>query len=249
VGHIQGTNRHEERLFPERLDDSMAAEHPVRCIDAFVDALDLATLGFQRVQAAATGRPASHPGDLLQLSLSGSLSRLRSSRRLEQETHRTVEWMWLLKKLHPDHKTMAQCRRDHLHAMRQVCRACTLLCQQLARLSGELSALDGSKGKAVHAQERTVTQSQRQRLLPPSEAQSEVYRKALEHGDSEEEHGPCGGARAEPLQAKMAERKERQLLDQAFQEPLRASGQAPRSLTDPDSRAMQRGTGRGTEVC
>jgi len=113
VGHIQGTNRHEVILFPERLDDYISAENPVRFLDTFVDDLDLQTLGFQRVRAAATGRPAYHPGDLLKLYLYGYLYRLRSSRRLEQETHRNVELLWLLKKLRPEHKTIAKCRHDN----------------------------------------------------------------------------------------------------------------------------------------
>jgi transposase len=103
VSHIQGTQRHEVILLSERLDDYISEDNPVRFLDAFVDALDLATLGFQRVKGAATGRPAYHPGDLLKLSLYGSLYRLRSSRRLEQETHRNIELLWLLKKLRPDH--------------------------------------------------------------------------------------------------------------------------------------------------
>ena len=92
---IHGANRHEAILFPERLDDSIAEEHPVRFLDAFVDHLNLTTLGFQRAPPAATGRPAYHPADLLQLYMYGSLSRLRSSRRLAQETHRHGEVMWL----------------------------------------------------------------------------------------------------------------------------------------------------------
>ena len=95
MGFIHGVNRHEAILFPERLDDYMAEENLVRFIDAFVDHLNLTTLGCQRATPAATGRPASHPADLLQLSIDGSLSRLRSSRRLAQETHRNVEVMWL----------------------------------------------------------------------------------------------------------------------------------------------------------
>jgi len=95
MGFIHGANRHEEILFPERLDDSIAAENPVRCLDAFVDHLDLTALGLQRATPAATGRPAYDPADLLKLYIYGYLYRLRSSRRLEQETHRNVEWMWL----------------------------------------------------------------------------------------------------------------------------------------------------------
>ena len=138
MGFIHGAHRHEESLFPERLDDSMAEENPVRFIDAFVDHLNRTTLGFQRATPAATGRPAYHPAALLKLYIYGSLSRLRSSRRLEQETHRNVEFMWLLKKLRPDHKTIADFRKNKLVALRQVCREFTLLCKQLDLFAGEL---------------------------------------------------------------------------------------------------------------
>jgi transposase len=249
VGHIQGTNRHEVILFPERLDDSISEDNPVRFIDTFVDELDLETLGFQRVKAAATGRPAYHPGDLLKLSLYGYLYRLRSSRRLERETHRNVAWLWLLKKLRPDHKTIAKFRRDNLNPMRQVCRAFTLLCKQLDLFSGELVAIDGSKFKAVNAKERNFTHSKLQRLLPQIDAHIEVYLQELERSDNEENQGTSGGARAEHLHAKIAELKERKLLYQAFQGQLLAGGQEQLSLTDPDSRAMKLGKGRGTEVC
>jgi len=114
MGFIHGANRHEESLFPERLDDYIAEENPVRFIDAFVDHLNLTTLGFQRATPAATGRPAYDPADLLKLYIYGYLYRLRSSRRLEQETHRNVELMWLLKKLRPDHKTIADFRKNNL---------------------------------------------------------------------------------------------------------------------------------------
>jgi transposase len=249
VGHIQGTNRHEEMLFPERLDDSISEANPVRLLDACVDALDRASLGFQRVKAAATGRPAYYPGDLLKLYIYGYLSHLRSSRRLEQETHRNSELLWLLKKLRPDHKTMANFRRDNLEPLRQVCRACTLLCKQLDLCSGELVAIDGSQCKAVHAQERTFTHSKLQRLLQQIDMRIEVYLQELERGDHEEDHGAPGGARAEQLQGKIEELKQRKLLYEAFQGQLRTNGQEQLSLTDPDSRAMQLGKGSGTEVC
>src|SRR5262247_4486189 len=158
MGFIHGANRHAEILFPERLDDSIAEENPVRFIDAFVDHLNLTTLGFQRATPAATGRPAYAPADLLQLYIDGSLYRLRSSRRLEQETHRNVELMWLLKKLRPDHKTIADFRKNNLKPIRQVCREFTLLCKQLDLFGAELVAIDGSKFRAVNAKERNFTQ-------------------------------------------------------------------------------------------
>ena len=114
MGHIQGANRHEESEFPQRLDDYIAADNPGRFIEAFVDELDLETRGFRHAVAAATGRPSDQPGDLLKLYIYGYLYRLRSSRRLEQETQRNVDLMWRLKKLRPDHQTIANCRRAHL---------------------------------------------------------------------------------------------------------------------------------------
>jgi transposase len=249
VAHIQGMNRHEERLLPERLDDYIAEETPVRFIDAFVDALDLAPLGCQRVQAAATGRPAYHPGDLLPLYIDGYLYRLRSSRRLAQETHRKVELLWLLKKLRPDHKTLAQVRRDHLQPLRHGCRAFTLLCKPQHLFSGALVAIDGSKCKAVNAKERHFTHSNLQRLLQQSDARIEAYLKERERGDTEADHGAPGGARAEPLHAKLEALKQRQLLYEGFQGQLRDTAQEQRSRPAPDSRAMQLGKGRGTEVC
>ena len=131
MGCIHGAHRHDAILFPERLDDDIAAEHPVRFLDAFVDHLNLTMLGFQRATPAATGRPAYDPSELLKLDLYGYLSHLRSSRRLEQETHRNVELMWLLKKLRPDHKTLVDFRKHNLKPLRQVCREFTMLCKQL----------------------------------------------------------------------------------------------------------------------
>jgi len=154
MGCIHGVNRHEAILFPERLDDSMAEEHLVRFIDAFVDHLNLTTLGCQRATPAATGRPAYHPADLLKLYIYSYLYRLRSSRRLGQATHRNVELMWLLKKLRPDPKTIADFRKNNLKPLRQVCREFTVLCKQLDLFAGELVAIDGSKFKAVNTKER-----------------------------------------------------------------------------------------------
>jgi transposase len=140
MGFIHGVNRHEEILCPERLDDYIAEDNPVRFIDAFVDTLDLEALGFQRTKPAATGRLAYHPADLLKLHTYGDLYRLRSSRRPEQETHRTIALLWLLKKLQPDHKTIPAFRKNNLAPLRQICRAFMLLGKQLNLFAGELVA-------------------------------------------------------------------------------------------------------------
>ena len=212
MGFIHGANRHEEILCPERLDDYIAEEHPVRFLDAFVDHLNLTTLGFQRATPATTGRPAYHPADLLKLSIYGSLDRLRSSRRLAQETHRKVELMWLLKKLRPDHKTIADFRKNNLKPMRQVCREFTLWCKQLDLFAGELVAIDGSTCKAVNAKERNFTSAKLKNLLQQIDQRVEGDRKDLAGQDNEDDAGTPGGAVADNGQAKMAALPQRQLL-------------------------------------
>jgi transposase len=249
MGFIHGANRHEEILFPERLDDYIAEENPVRFIDAFVDHLNLTTLGFQRATPAATGRPAYDPADLLKLYIYGYLYRLRSSRRLEQETHRNVELMWLLKKLRPDHKTIADFRKHNLKPLRQVCREFTVLCKQLDLFAGTLVAIDGSKFKAVNAKERNFTADKLKNLLQQIDQRVEAYLKDLDGQDNEEDAGTPGGAVVENLQAKIAVLQQRKLLYADLQAQLEASGETQLSRTDPESRAMILGKGRGTEVC
>jgi transposase len=175
MGYIHGANRHEVIFFPERLDDYIAEDNPVRFIDAFVDELDLVACGFQRAVPAATGRPGYAPGDLLKLYLYGYLYRLRSSLRLEQETHRNVEVMWLLKKLRPDHKTIADFRKNNLKPIRQVCRTFTLLCKKLDLFGAELVAIEGSKFRAVNAKERNFTPDQLKKLLAQIDERVEAY--------------------------------------------------------------------------
>jgi transposase len=249
MGHIQGANRHDVILFPERLDDYIAEDNPVRFLDAFVDELDLEACGFQRAVPAATGRPGYAPGDLLKLYLYGYLYRLRSSRRLEQETQRNVELLWLLKKLRPDHKTIANFRKNNLEPLRQVCRTFTLLCKKLDLFGAELVAIDGSKFRAVNSKERNFTPDKLKKLIVQIDERVDAYLKELERSDDQEERGTGGGAHAETLAAKIEALKQRKLLSEGFQAPLLSRGQEQLSLTDPESRSMKRGKGRGTEVC
>src|SRR5262245_43864963 len=143
MDYIRGTSRNQVMLFPESVEEYITADNPVRFIDAFVGNLDLGQLGFQRAQPAETGRPAYDPGDLLRLYLYGYLNRVRSSRMLERETKVNIEVMWLLGKLSPDFKTIADFRRDNLAALKQVCREFTLLCRRLELFAGELVAIEG----------------------------------------------------------------------------------------------------------
>ena len=203
MGHIQGANRHEEIQSPERLDASIAVDNPGRFIAAVVDDLTIEARGFPRANPAATGRPASHPADLLQRYMYGSLSRLRARRRLAQAPPRHVELLGLLQTLRPAPKTSADVRQHTLQPLRQVCRACTLLGKPLALLAGALVAMDGSTCKAVHATERHVTRDQLQRRRGPSDQRGEDALAALDRRDTPEEAGPPGGARAENFQARL----------------------------------------------
>ncbi len=141
--HITGHDRSQTLLLPESLDDYVGPENPVRFIEALVDSLDLVAAGFARVQAKQSGRPGYAPGDLLKLYVYGYLNRIRSSRRLEAETHRNVEVIWLLRHLKPDFKTIADFRRDNRDAFRPVFRQFVLLCKQLGLFGRELLAVDG----------------------------------------------------------------------------------------------------------
>jgi transposase len=249
MGHIQGANRHDVICFPERLDNDLAEDNPVRFRDACVDALDLEASGFQRAVPAATGRPGDAPGALLKRYLDGDRYRLRSRRRLEQETHRHVEWLWRLKKLRPEHQPSADFRKHTLKPRRQVCRTVTRRCKKLDRFGAELVAIDGRKCSAVNANERHFTKDKLTKLIRQIDARVAADLKALERRDAQADQGPGGGAHAKALTAKLEARKQRQRRDEGFQAPLLSSAQEPRSLTEPESRAMQRGKGRGTAGC
>jgi transposase len=249
MSYIHGANRHEVICFPERLDDYIAEDNPVRFIDAFVDKLDLGACGFHRAVPAATGRPGYAPGNLLKLYIYGYLYRLRSSRRLEQETHRNIALLWLLKKLRPDHKTIADSRKHNLKPIRQVCRTFTFLGKKLDLFGAELVSIDGSKFRAVNAKERNFTQDKLTKLIAQIDERVEAYLKELDRSDEQDDRGTVGGAQAEALAAKIEALQPRKLLYEGFQAQLLARHQEQLSLTDPESRAMKRGKGRGTEVC
>jgi transposase len=146
----EGADRGQSTLFPECLDDWIEENNPVRVIDAFVDLLDLTELGFEGVEPAETGRPAYHPAALLKLYVYGYLNRVQSSRRLEREAGRNVELMWLLGRLVPDHKTVADFRKDSGRAIRQVCARFVELCREIGVLVTASVAIEGSKFKAVN---------------------------------------------------------------------------------------------------
>lgn len=191
------------------MDEYIAPDNPVRSIDAFVDQLSLRALGFQRVVAASEGRPASHPADLLKLSRYGYRNRVRSSRCLERETHRNLEVMWVLKKLTPDHKTIADFGKDNLKALKAVCCEFTPLGKRLGLLGGELVAIEGRTFKAVNNRKRNFNPQKLERATREVERKSEGFLKELDQSDKEVAERACGNeldcaclsyeARAEPL--------------------------------------------------
>jgi transposase len=157
--HIAGHDRSQTLLLPESLDDYVGPENPVRFIEAFVDGLDLTAAGFARATPKVTGRPGYAPTDLLKLYIYGYLNRVRSSRRLEAETHRNIEVIWLLRHLKPDYKTIADFRRDNRTAFRPVFRQFVRLCRQLDLFGRELLAVDGTRIKAVNNKDRNFTRA------------------------------------------------------------------------------------------
>ena len=160
---VEGVDRSQSTLFPERLDDYIGEDNAVRVVDVFVDELDLAGLGFDRVAAQATGRPGYHPAVLLKLYIYGYLNWVQSSRRLEREAGRNVEVMWLCGRLAPDHKTIADFRKDNGPAIRKVCARFVALCRQLGLFAEASVAIDGSKFKAVNARDRNFTAAKMKR--------------------------------------------------------------------------------------
>jgi transposase len=243
MNHRLGLDRSQTLLFPERLEDYIAAENPVRFLDVFVGSLDLHALSFTKARCANTGCPPYDPAALLKLYLYGYLHRVRSSRMLEAECHRNVEVIWLLGKLAPDFKTIADFRKDNLKPLKAVARQFTLLCQRLELFGGELLAIDGSKFTAVNARDRNFNADKLQNLIARADARLAEYLQQMDQADTAEP-GTATLTKTE-LAAKIAALQEKQdwhkeLLGQLDDE------QKQISVTDPDTRKMP--TAHGTLV-
>ena len=186
MAHIEGQSRYQATLFPAVADDLLAAEHPVRVIDAFVDGLQLAQLGFSKVQAEATGRPPYMPAHLLKLYVYGVQNQLRSSRRLQREAERNLEVLWLIDRVKPSYKTIADFRRDHAGAIIGVCRAFTQFCQTEALIGGAVVAIDGSKVQAAASRKRVITPKTLQKQSAAIERKIAEHLKAMDAADAVE---------------------------------------------------------------
>src|SRR5262244_1429872 len=243
---VEGTDRGQSTLFPECLEDWICEDNPVRAIDVFIDELDLAELEFGGVDPQATGRPSYHPSVLLKLYIYSYLNRVQSSRRLEREAGRNVEAMWLTGRLAPDHKTMADFRKDNGPAIRKVCARFVALCRELGLLTSTSVAIDGSKFKAVNTRDKNFTRAKMERRLAQIEESVARYLSQLDTADRQE-RSEALAVRTAHLKEKLAKlASELQRLKGIEQEML-ASPDQQISLTDPDSRSMAT-SGRGSGV-
>jgi transposase len=243
---VEGTDRKQSTLFPECLDDWIDENNPVRVIDAFVDKLDLAELGFEGVEPAETGRPAYHPSALLKLYVYGYLNRVQSSRRLEREAGRNVEVMWLLGRLVPDHKTVADFRKDSGHAIRKVCARFVELCREMDLLATASVPIDGSKFKAVNNRDRNLTRAKVERRRAQLEESVARYLSQLDTADRQEPSEALL-TKTERLKEKLAKLGEEMRRLDGLEARMLAAPDQQISLTDPDSRSMAT-SGRGSGV-
>jgi transposase len=241
MSHIEGQSREQSEMFPTILEDYIGAENPVRVIDAFVDSLDLLSLGFEKAETKETGRPPYHPGDLLKLYLYGYMNRLRSSRQLERATHQNVELLWLLRKLTPDFKTIADFRKDNLAALKGVCREFTLLCKRLQLFGGETIGIDGSKFAAVNHNRRVYTKKQLQEMHASLEKQIGEYFTLLETEDKRESGVPV--LTKGQIESCIEHLHAHRVAIESLEKAMDAAGVTQHATTDEDSQMMRTGHG------
>ena len=239
---VEGEERTQSTLFPERLDEFIGEDNPVRVIEVFVDALDLKGLGFERHQARAMGRPPYHPSTLLKLYIYGYLNRIQSSRRLECETQRNVEVMWLTQRLMPDHKTISEFRKDNGKAIVGVCREFIGVCRRLELFTQAVVAIDGSKFKAVNHRDKNFTEAKMKARQKRVEKSIARYLAELDEADRAQPSVP--EAKVTGLQDKLTKLKEEMVRLEALEERRLNAPDKQLSLSDPDARSMKtRGTG------
>jgi transposase len=240
---IAGEDRQQITLLPDCLDDYITADNPVRLVEVFVDELDLTTLGFAGAVPEATGRPAYHPAILLKIYLYGYLNRVPSSRRLERESQRNIELIWLTGRLMPDFKTLADFRKDNGSAIQAACAQFVVLCRRLNLFSKAVVAVDGSKFKAVNNRDRNFTAAKVEARLAQVEASIGRYLAALDRADREP--SDIAEAHTTRLKQKIAGLREQMQVLQARGRQVEAAPDGQVSLTDPDARSMAT-SGKGT---
>jgi transposase len=242
---VQSEERTQETFLPCRLEDYVTEDNPVRVIDVFVEGLDLDGLGFSGMQPEATGLPAYHPSTVLKIYIYGYLNRIQSSRRLERETQRNVELMWLTGRLTPDFKTIANFRKDNGRAIRGACRQFVVLCRDLQLFSEAVVAVDGSRFKAVNNRDRNYTSAKVQKRMEHIEASITRYLSALDTADQED--AATTPNKSVKLTEKIVALKKRMEQLKEIETLVQATPDKQISLTDPDACSMAT-SGRGTGV-
>ena len=243
---VEGADREQATLFPESLEDWVGEDNPVRVIDVYVDELDLAELGFAGVDPKTTGRPSYHPSVLLKLYIYGYLNAVHSSRRLEREAGRNVEVMWLTRRLAPDHKTIADFRKDNGPAIRKVCARFVELCRRLGLFAEASVAIDGSKFKAVNNRDRNFTEAKMKRRMAQIEESVARYLHQLESADRQE-RSKARAMKIDRLSEKIAKLQEEMQRLETLDKQRLAQPDNQISLTDTDARSMAT-SGRGSGV-
>ena len=243
--YVEGQNRRQSFLLPESVDDHVDEDNPVRVVEAFVDELDLAELGFSRATPADTGRPSYHPATMLKLYLYGYLNRVQSSRRLEREAGRNVELMWLTGRLAPDFKTIADFRRDNDSAIKATCRQFVLLCRKLDLFTDAVVAVDGSKFKAVNNRDKNFTPAKLQRRIEQVEDSIARYMAAMDTADRQENE--VARAKSARLGDKITTLREQVRQFRAMEQAIKDAPDGQVSLTDPDARSMAT-SGKGSGI-
>ena len=233
---VEGENRSQGALLPERLDDYVAEDNPVRAIDAFVEERDLRQLGFDGIDPESTGRPGYHPSTLLKIYIYGYLNRIQSSRRLERETQRNLELIWLTGRLTPDFKTVADFRKDNGRALRGVCREFVALCRNLNLFSEAIVAIDGSKFKAVNNRDKNFTERKLKARMQQVEESIARYLTELDRADRQPATVSEGRASRLKEKIKGLKAQMKDLKKIGIQMQQAPDGQV--SLTDPDARSM-----------
>ena len=234
TGFISGEPRFQSTLFPEALDDYIHQDNPVRVIDVFVDELNLSRLGFIRTQPCQTGRPGYSPATMLKIYLYGYLNRIQSSRRLEREAQRNIELMWLIQRLSPDFKTIADFRKDNASGIKNTCRTFIELCRKLNMFEEAVIAVDGSKFKAINNSDRNYTKANIKRRIERAEKHIERYLAQLDDADREDK-----SVSTETIKNKIATMKSHLSKLESISSTIENSPEKQISLTDPDCRAMK----------
>jgi transposase len=247
LSYVEGKERRQAILFPDHLDDYVSEENPVRFMDAFVGAQDLVELGFNRAEPKEMGRPSYHPGLLLRLYVYGYVNNIRSSRKLEREARRNIELMWLMEKLTPDYRTIADFRKDNLEPIKKMCQEFTRLCKKMDMFGGELVGVDGSKFKADNSTERNYTKKKLEKLIDRADQRIAKYLAELDEADREEDEIETKPVSAEELRERIEQLKKGREKHKQRQKNLEESGEKQVSETDPDSRLMK--TREGSAVC